>query len=99
MNVHIHKQDKTSDGRISFPSMQCLNPITNVATIAAQCSGKRVSCRIKIKDLRNKFNFFPNQPMQLVTNYRTEIENAARHLIEKKDFEDDGSIMISYKDL
>ena len=99
MNVHISKQDKTSDGRISFPAMQCLNPVTNVATIAAQYSGRRVSCRININDLRNKFNFFPDQPMELVTNYRTEIENAVRHLIEKKAFEKDGSIIISYEDL
>jgi hypothetical protein len=99
MNVLIHKQYKTGDESISFPSQQCWNPITKVATIAAQYSGRRVSCRIKVNDLRKKFNFFPDQPMQLVTDYRTEIENAARQLIEKNNFEDDGSIMISYKDL
>jgi hypothetical protein len=37
--------------------------------------------------------------MELVTQYRTEIESAARRLIDKKAFEKDGSIMISSKDL
>ena len=37
--------------------------------------------------------------MQLVTNYRMEIETAARKLIEKNEFQDDGSIAIEYKDL
>ncbi len=99
MNVTRHKQDKTSGGDISFPSLQCWNPVTNVATIAAQYRGKRVSCRININDLSNKFNFPPNQPMELVTNYRAEIENAARQLIEKKGFEKDGSIIIRHQDL
>jgi Protein of unknown function (DUF1488) len=99
MDVLIHKQDKTSDSRISFPSLQCLNPITNVATIAAQYSGRRVSCKIKIEDLSKKFNTTADQPMELVTQYRTEIESAARRLIDKKAFEKDGSIMISSKDL
>ena len=99
MNVLIHKRSKPGDGCISFPALQCWNPITKVATIAADFSGQRVSCRIKIDDLRKKFHFFPDQPMQLVTNYRAEIETAARHMIEEKNFEEDGSIMIGYGDL
>lgn len=99
MNVDIHKRNKTGDGSISFPPLQCWNPVTKVATIAAQFNGGRVSCRVKINDLRKKFHIFPDEPMQSITNYRTEIENAARKMIENNNFEDDGSIMISYKDL
>ena len=91
MNVIIHKREKKGDGSISFPPLQCWNPVTKVATIAAQFSGRRVSCRIKMNDLRKKFHIFPDEPMQSVTNHRSEIEN--------NDFEDDGSIMIGYKDL
>ncbi len=40
-----------------------------------------------------------SNPMQSVNNYRSEIERAARSLIEKNDFEEDGSIMIRYKDI
>jgi len=40
-----------------------------------------------------------DEPMQSVTNYRAEIESAARKMIENKEFEEDGSIMINYEDL
>ncbi len=99
MYVFIHKRNKTGDGSISFPPLQCWNPVTKVATIAAQFNGERVSCRVNIDDLGKKFHTFPDEPMQSITNYRTEIENAARKMIENNNFEDDGSIMISYKDL
>jgi len=99
MDALIHKRNKPGDGTISFPALQCWNPDTKVATIAAQFDGRRVSCRIKINDLRKKFHIFTDEPMQSVTGYRAEIEKAARRMIENNDFEEDGSIMISYKDL
>ena len=99
MNILIHKRNKAGDGNISFPLLQCWNPVTEVATIAAQVSGGRVSCRIKIDDLIKKFHISQDEPMKSVTKHRTEIESAARKLIEKNDFQDDGSILISYKDL
>ena len=99
MNVLIHKRNKAGDGNISFPLLQCWNPVTQVATIAAQVSGGRVSCRIKIDDLSKKFHILQDEPMKSVTEHRAEIESAARKLIEKNDYQDDGSIMINYKDL
>jgi hypothetical protein len=99
MNVLIHKRNKRDDGIISFPPLQCWNPVTKVATIAAVVSGERVSCRIKFADIRKKYHIFSSEPMKSVTEHRIEIEKAARCLIEKKDFEADGSIMIRYKDL
>ncbi len=88
MNVRIQKSNKSDDGSILFPSLQCWNPVTKVATIAAEVGGRRVSCRIKIDDLRKKFHIFPDEPMQSVTTYRMEIESAARKLIDKKKFEE-----------
>lgn len=99
MNVLIHKRSKPGDGSLAFPALQCWNPVTRVATVAADFSGRRVSCRIKIDDLRKKFPLFTGEPMQSVTDHRPEIENAIRNLIEKNDFEDDGSIVINFKDL
>lgn len=99
MNVHTTGRKKADDGSISFPPLQCWNPVTKVATIAAQVGGRRVSCRIKIDDLSRRFDFMLSNPMQSVNNYRSEIERAARSLIEKNDFEEDGSIMIRYKDI
>ena len=99
MNVLIHKRNKPDDGIITFPHLQCWNPVTKVATIAAQVSGRRVSCRVKINDLKKKFHISPEDPMHLVTKFRTEIQIAARKLIENDNYETDGSIMIDYTDL
>ncbi len=99
MNVIIHKRKRPDDGIISFPPLQCWNPLTKVATIAAQVSGNRVSCRISVKDLRTKYHVFTDEPMQTVTEYRAEIETAVRKLIEDKAYEEDGSILVRYKDL
>jgi hypothetical protein len=99
MNVVIQKRSKSEDEGVSFPVLQCWNPVTRVATIAAEFAGRRVSCRIKIADLNRKYKITTDEPMQSVTNYRTEIENAIRELIKKKSFEEDGSIMINYDDL
>lgn len=95
----VHRKKVPSDGKISFPALQCWNPVTNVATIAAEVDGRRISCRIKIRDLRKKFRFYPDEPMQTVTKYRSAIESAAKNLIDKMKFEEDGSIMIHYSDL
>ena len=95
----VNRKKQSSDGIITFPALQCWNPVTNVATIAAEVDGRRISCRVKIKDLRKKFRFYPNEPMQAVSRYRAEIETAARNLIDDMKFEDDGSIMILYNDL
>jgi hypothetical protein len=73
--------------------------MTEVATIAADVDGKRVLCRISSKDLQKKYLTSADEPMKVVTKHRPELETAARVLIEKKDFEEDGSILISFKDL
>ena len=99
MNIQGYKPKKGDDGSITFPQLQCWNPVTEMATIAAEYRGKRVSCRVKVSDLRKKFKHFPDHPMQIVTIFRAEIEDAAIKLIENNDFLDDGSILIKYKDL
>lgn len=86
-------------GKITFPILQCWNPITKVATIAAQVDGKRVSCRISYTALRKKFHASEDLPMQAIIETRPVIEIAARKLIESKSYEEDGSIVIQYKDL
>ncbi|MFT5134759.1 MAG: hypothetical protein ACI9SC_003240 [Gammaproteobacteria bacterium] len=88
----------SEDGKISFPALQSWNPVSEIATIAAQVSGKRVLCRIPITDLKRKFDVSSEDPMKAVTKYRKEIETAARKLIDDKTYETDGSINIHYKD-
>lgn len=73
--------------------------MTKVATIAAQVDGKRVSCRISSAALQKKFFASADAPMKAVTENRSQIETAARKLIENKAYEEDGSIVIQFKDL
>jgi hypothetical protein len=99
MNLSTCRHNITNDGKIEFPALQCWNPVTRVATIAAQVGGKRVSCRIASTVLQKKFDVSPDTSMEAVTEYRLLIETAARKLIEKEAYEKDGSILIKYKDL
>lgn len=99
MNALSHNRKKPDDGSITFPLLQCWNPQTNVATIAAQVSHQRVSCRIALTVLKNKFRVLDNEPMKTITEHRKEIEAAARKLIERKSFEEDGSILIRQTDI
>lgn len=73
--------------------------MTKVATIAADVDKQRVLCRISAAVLVKKFRASKDEPMQAVTEYRHQIEAAARILIENRDFEEDGSVTINYKDL
>ncbi len=79
---------------ISFPRLECWNPTTNVATVAADVDKNRVLCRISLKILRDQFGASEKKPMQLVLQHRTEIQDAARKLIENDVFEKDGSVLI-----
>ena len=99
MNVIVHKPKKDNDGKISFPNLQCWNPLTNVATIAAQVGTERVSCKIELAVLGKKYKDLDEEPMKNITEHRTELEAVARQLIENKSYEKDGSILIRLKDL
>ena len=99
MNLSTCRHSIVETGKITFPILQCWNPITKVATIAAQVDGKRVSCRISYAALRKKFHALEELPMLAIVENRPVIEIAARKLIESKAYEEDGSIVIQYKDL
>lgn len=73
--------------------------MTEFATIAAQVDGRRVLCRISKGDLQKKFDAPEENPMRVLTEHRTVVEDAARKRIEDGDFENDGSILLRYKDL
>ena len=99
MNLSTCRHNTVEIGKITFPILQCWNPITKVATIAAQVDGKRVSCRISYAALRKKFHASEDFPLQSIVENRPVIEIAARKLIESKSYEQDGSIVIQFKDL
>jgi len=79
---------------ISFPQLESWNSINKVATIVAITDKKRVLCRISIKILIDRFGVSGEEPMRSVAEYRTNIQEVARKLIENEAYEEDGSILI-----
>ena len=94
-----YPKKKVDDDSITFPLLESWNPMTEVATIAAQVGGKRVLCRISMEVLKKRFRASPSEPMQSVSQNRATIRSAARKLIERKAYEDDGSILIRHADI
>lgn len=90
---------KTGDGEISFPILECWNPMTNVATIAADVNGRRVLCRIAGSVLQQKFQAAANRLMEAVTANRPQIEAAAVKVITRKGIIDHDAIDIRLEDL
>ncbi len=95
-----HNRAPTSgEIQVSFPRLECWNPMTKVATVAADVNKKRVSCRISMEVLKDKFSASAEEPMRAVAEHRITIQEAARKLIENDDYEEDGSILIRARDL
>ncbi|MGZ8214262.1 MAG: DUF1488 domain-containing protein [Methylosarcina sp.] len=84
---------------ISFPRLESWNNMTKMATVVAQVDKKRVLCRISYESLRTKFGASDDKFMQSVAQHRTDIQEAAKRLIERDDYEVDGSVLIRTDDL
>ena len=61
--------------------------MTEFATIAAQVDGRRVLCRISKADLQKKYDAPGEDPMDVLTENRPAVEDAARKRIEDENFE------------
>jgi len=84
---------------VSFPRLECWNNTTKMATVVAEVDKKRVLCRISYESLKAKFDASDDTLMQSVTLHRIDIQEAARKLIERDDYETDGSVLIKISDL
>ena len=73
--------------------------MTKVASIAAEVNKKRVLCRVSLAVLQARFHASAEEPMQAVAENRSALRAAARKLIEKQAFEEDGSIVLRSKDI
>jgi hypothetical protein len=94
------KSKSNGDGTVSFPALQCWNPMTKVATIAAEVDGRRVLCRISAEVLEETFGPAETEdPMQIVVENRATIEAAARRLIDRQAHEEGGGILLGRGDL
>lgn len=97
--VFNSRRTPPDNGEISFPLLESWNPVTKVATIAAQVHKTRVLCRISGELLQKQFRTSADEPMKAVRENRPAIEAAARKLITNKAYEADGSIVIRGRDL
>ena len=70
-----------------------------MATVVADVDKKRVLCRISSESLKLKFGASDDKIMQSVVQHRVEIQEAAKRLIERDDYEEDGSVLIQTADL
>ena len=84
---------------VLFPKLECWNPMTKVATIAAEVNKKRVLCRISLEIMVEKYGASEEDPMQSVVEHRASIQKAAKKLIENEVYEEDGSILIRAHDI
>ena len=89
----------SNERTVTFPLLECWNPLTKVATLAAEVNKNRVLCRISFDVLRRKFRATKDDPMRAVAENRESIRAAAKRLIEKKAYEDDGSILVRSADI
>jgi hypothetical protein len=73
--------------------------MTKMATVVADVDKKRVLRRISSESLRVKFGAMDDKHMQSVVQHRVAIQEAAKRLIERDDYEADGSVLIKTADL
>ena len=99
MDLTSYKTSSSNELGISFPVLESWNPMTKMATIAAQVEKRRILCRISMEVLQKKFHASTDEPMRAVTENRSVLQAKARMLIENKAFEEDGSIIIRMKDI
>ncbi len=98
MDLTSYKTSSSDEPDISFPVTESWNPMTKMATIAAQFQNRRVLCRISIKVLQKKFHASTEEPMRAVAENRSVLRAKVRMLIKNEAFEEDGSIIIRLKD-
>lgn len=98
MILSRHRTADSPGTDISFQKLECWNPVSKVASIAAKVNKNRVLCSISLKLLQDRFGASPDEPMQAVAANRASIQAAAQKAIERKDYEEDGSVVIRAKD-
>ena len=99
MYMSRHRAPASGETEVSFPKLECWNPLTKVAIIAAEVDAKRVLCGISSELLQERFLASADEPMKAVIANRGLIQAAAQRLIEKQAYEEDGSIMIRRGDI
>lgn len=99
MQLSRSRSSSGGSSEISFPGLESWNPLTKVATIAAEVNKTRALCRVSLDTLQRAYGVSKQEPMDAVAQHRGAIHDAARRLMESNAYEEDGSVVISFKDL
>ncbi len=99
MKLSRHRNTEPTGTEISFPKLECWNPLTEIASIVAEVNKGRVMCRISLKLLQDRFGALPEAPMLAIADNRAAIQAAARKVIEREIYEEDGSVVIRDTDI
>lgn len=99
MYISRHRVPASGQAEICFPRLECWNPLARVAIIAAEVNARRVLCAISSELLQERFLASAEEPMKAVSANRALIQDAARKLIEREAYEEDGSILIRRGDI
>ena len=98
MQLTAKRSTGRSTGHISFPLLECWNPLAELALLVAEVDKQRVTCRVSLAVLKENFVVSAEDPMLAVAENRATLQAVARKLIERGAFENDGSILIRSKD-
>lgn len=99
MYLSRRRTSPSDETEITFPLLECWNPMTKMATIAVEVNKQRVLCRISLEVLQERFSAAEEEPMQAVADNRSVLQAAAKKLIEDGTYEEDGSLLIRPDDL
>jgi len=99
MDLSRNRTSTSQNSTVIFPRLESWNAMTKVATIAADVSKKRVLCRVSMDILIDKFGEMEEGPLRMLAVNRVYLQDAARRLIERDAYEEDGSIVIRAGDL
>jgi hypothetical protein len=99
MELSRSRTSVSQNSAVIFPRLESWNAMTKVATIAADVNKKRVLCRVSMEILVDKFGEMEEGPLRMLAANRIFLQDAARRLIERNAYEEDGSIIIRAGDI
>jgi hypothetical protein len=97
MKLSHFKAPSVTEGNISFPVMQCWNPVTRCVSIAADVGGQRVLCRIAEAMITEHFPDSELSATAIVAAHRKRFEGAATRALGSRRTAE-GSIDLRHED-
>lgn len=83
---------------LSFPAREAWDGSRLVVSFPADLDGSPVRCAISLEALQDHFGADSAGPMEAFRTHRGAVETTAERLINRRRFEQDGSILIRTQD-